>query len=206
MIYLSTIKNTRTFIEIQGTGQYNPLPSYIKLNNTVIYQGSFVGLMLTAINRCDLSIAYSNTFDTYNNTFASDLMAAKIRSFNSNYFVIIISSYAWEPYFNKNLSQAILEIGGYLTLPFVKMTPLSPDYKFPSTLDHGHPYAFIGIPGQKFITGQNFEILRNTTNYYNYNDTQFNAIPTARIAVNIVFDSYRQFYFFRYNEVLRSNN
>jgi hypothetical protein len=185
------------YLEIQGTGMYNPLNSYIKINGIALYDGEFVGLMLMILSRNNLQLVYKNIFNTFNDSTQADLMSETIRLYNSNYFVIIISSYGWETFFNKNLSQSIFEMGGYLTQSLVNPTPQIPKYKYAEPVNCGHPYAFIGIPNQKLISQQSFEVLRNTTQYYNYNNTLYNSIPTARIGVNIVFDFFRQFYFFQ---------
>lgn len=205
VIYVSTPKNLTAVLEIQGTGMYNPLDSYVKLNGTTLYKGSFVGLQLFVLNRCDLSLVKQAIYDTFNYEDQANAMAGAIRSYNSNYLVFLISSYAWGANFNKNLSEAITELGGYLTKSIVNLVPPTPIYKLPSPINYGYPYAFIGVPGQYNITGQNFEVLRNNTQYFNYNDALFNAIPTARIRVNLIFDTYRQFYFLKDNRAIRIN-
>ena len=197
--------NITATIEIQGTSLYNPLESYVKINQEVVYMGDFYGLQLTAVNRCNLKVEYSGIYDTFEDPTQASEMAKMIRSFNSNYLILVISSYAWEPYFNKDLSEAINEVGGYLTKSIVNMMPPTPSYKPSVPLVYGFPYAFIGVPGQSTITRQNFEILRNNTQYFNYNDTKYNAIPTARIRVNLIFDTYRQFYFLKNNRLVRIN-
>ena len=205
IIYLSTPKNLSAYIEVQGTGQYNPINSYININNSIVYNGAFTGLMLTAIHRCNLSVTYQQIFNTFTDSTQANLMASALRSFDSNHLLIIISSFAWETYFNKNLSEAISELGGYLTLPFTKNIPSIPSYATGTNSTYGYPYSFIGIPNQKYITGQNFETIRNATLYHNYNQTLYNALPPARIRVNLVFDTYRQFYFLQNNRPLRIN-
>lgn len=204
--YISTPKNLTAYIEVQGTSYYNPLDTYIKLNGTTLYKGSFTGFMLSVINRCSLQQVFQQIYDTYSDSTQADLLAEKIRTYDSNHIIIIASCYAWEPYFNKNLAHALTELGGYLTLPFTKPIPPTPIYKSEEVSIIGHPYAFIGIPGQRYVTGQNFEVLRNSTNYFNYDDEIHNALPTARIRVNLVFDTYRQFYMLENNHrIFRMN-
>lgn len=204
--FVSSSKNLTSFLEVQGTGQYNPVDSYINLNGTYLYKGNFDGLLLSVINRCSLTEVFQKTYDTrYSSSEASNL-ASKLREIDSNHLIILISSGAWEPYFNKDLSDAIWELGGYLTLTETRIRPFQPPYFFEVTPDSGKPYSFISIPGQKYIQGQNFEVLRNLTKYFNYQDSIHNSIPTARIRVNLIFDTYRQFYQLKSSRVYRLNN
>lgn len=204
--FVSSPKNVSSFLEVQGTGQYNPVDSYINLNGTYLYKGSFDGLLLSVINRCSLKEVFQATYDTRNSIDASSNLASKLREIDSNHLIILISSGAWEPNFNKDLSNAIWDLGGYLTLMEVRVRPFQPVYFFEVTEDSGKPYSFLSVPGQKYIHGQNFEVLRNLTKYYNYDDSKYNAIPTARIRVNLVFDTYRQFYLLKGKRVYRINN
>jgi hypothetical protein len=205
VIFFSTPKNLTAFLEVQGTGQYNPLDTYVNLNGSYLFKGQIDGLLMTVINRCDLKMVFQQVFDTRNDPLQAGLLSEKLRSFDSNFLVILVSGGAWEPFFTKELSDAIWELGGYLTLTQTRVVPFQPSYFFDVVYDTGRPYAFLAVPGQKNVTGMNFEVLRNLTKYFNYNDSVHNAIPTARIRVNLVFDTFRQFFMLDGKRVFRPN-
>jgi hypothetical protein len=45
-------------------------------------------------------------------------MAQKILSYNSSYFIVIISGNAWELYFSRELGNAIMGCGGFNIMEF----------------------------------------------------------------------------------------
>ena len=51
----------------------------------------------------------------------SNDMAKKIREYDSNYFVVIISNYAWEKHFSEDLGRTIENCGGWLIKEFTNL-------------------------------------------------------------------------------------
>ena len=205
IIFFSSPKNLSAFLEVQGTGYHNPVSSYINLNNTYLFKGSFSGFLLSVIERCTLKEVFQSIYDTRADPDQASMLSSKLREFDSNHLIILISSGAWEPYFTKDLSDAIWELGGYLTLTQTRVTPIQPSYFFEVEPLTGQPYALVTIPYQKHISGQSFEVLRNLSRYFNYSDELYNAIPPARIRVNLLFDTFRQFFTIEGKRVFRIN-
>ncbi|CAG9322339.1 mglC [Blepharisma stoltei] len=185
-----------SFLEVQGTGSNNLMPAYVKLGNSyLLYSESIRGLHLMVLHRQDLSVVYNHTYDTFGSVLDSTNLAIQLSSYNANYLIILISCDAWEKNFIRSLGIAIQNLGGILIKEFGNVNAVYPSYKTVTSTPYRHPYAFIGIPGQAKIDGQNFEALRNNTEYYNYNDTKYHAIPTAKLRVTLRLNSLRQFYF-----------
>ena len=46
-------------------------------------------------------------------------MAKKIREYDSNYFIVIISNYAWEKHFSEDLGNTIENCGGWLIKEYI---------------------------------------------------------------------------------------
>jgi len=84
-------------------------------------------------------------------------MAKEIRKYDSNYFIVIISNYAWEKHFSEDLGQTIENCGGWLIKEYMNLGAARfgnftrvTDFQSEEMLEHTkmfHPYAFIGIPG-----------------------------------------------------------
>lgn len=84
-------------------------------------------------------------------------MAKKIRSYDSNYFIVVVSNYAWESYFSKELADTLENCGAFLIKEFAitasarfgnftRITDFQNTYNLYQTKLF-HPYAFIGIQG-----------------------------------------------------------
>ena len=84
-------------------------------------------------------------------------MAKEIRKYDSNYFVIVVSNYAWEQYLSEDLVRTIENCGGFLIKEFFNIAKARygnfttvtgfQNYETLTKTNLYHPYAFIGIPG-----------------------------------------------------------
>lgn len=108
----------------------------------------------------------------YNRTFVFETandMAKKIREYDSTYFIVITSNYAWESYFSKELGETLENCGASLIKEFINLADVrygnfTKVYGFASDsllykTKLYHPYAFVGIPG--LPPGKAFEQLRS---------------------------------------------
>ena len=146
-------------ISIRGTGANNNSSRFLKLNkkNISASGGSGTGLMLTVISREDLSITFTQLYDTYNsNNVGKDDLATKLNSLDDAVIVTLTSynSIGW----NQNLLDVIVKCGGTGT----------------DTGTGKFPFAFIGIPG--LFKGSALEV---------FCDSGSNA-PYANITTKIV--------------------
>jgi hypothetical protein len=48
-------------------------------------------------------------------------MAKKIREYDSNYFIVVVSNYAWESYFSDDLARTLENCGGFLIKEFANL-------------------------------------------------------------------------------------
>ena len=62
----------------------------------------------------DPDIVYNKTDNFYN----SNQMAKKIREYDSNYFIVVVSNYAWESYFSEDLGRTLENCGAFLVKEF----------------------------------------------------------------------------------------
>ena len=58
-------------------------------------------------------------YNRTNNYRVANEMAKKIREYDSNYFIVITSNYAWESYFSEELGKTIEDYGGFLIKEFM---------------------------------------------------------------------------------------
>ena len=129
-------------LSIRGTGDNQSSSArYLKLNkkNISASGASGTGLMLTVISREDLSIVFTQLYDTYNSNEADrDLLATKLNSLDDTVIVTLTSynSIGW----NQNLLNAMIRCGGTGT----------------DTGTGRFPFAFIGIP--KLFKGTALEV------------------------------------------------
>lgn len=101
-------------------------------------------------------------------------MAKKIREFDSRYFIIVVSNYAWESYFSDDLGRTLENCGALLIKEFTylsqaRFSEFTRNYNFRDKENLKktrlfHPYAFIGIPG--LPPGRAFEQLRSNQGVY----------------------------------------
>ena len=163
-------------------------------NHTILDHAYFIGLYLAVLDRRTLKLEWSEFYNTttvpylhefgYNSTgpwnlkgnysviddfVISRTMAEKIREYDYNYFIVVLSNYAWEPFFSKELGEALHHCGA---LNIAEMTyHFSPRFGNGTTFEDiynkskytrtnkYHPYAFVGIPG--LSPGQGYERLRS---------------------------------------------
>ena len=104
--------------------------------------------------------AYAINTYIYNRTnyyLNANKMANVIRNYDSNYFVIVVSNYAWEHYLSEDLARTLENCGGFLIKEFFNIAKARygnfttvTGFQSNETLTKTnlyHPYAFIGIPG-----------------------------------------------------------
>lgn len=195
-IVLYSKQKSRAVLETRGTGKYNNLPAYIKLNGKVLFESNeFRGLHLIVLHRYDLSVISSETFNTFDFTSKSLEISNRILSLNSLYLVVLVSGYGWEKSMTKDLAYALRKMGASLIRTFGASTPEESMYYVDREEDYFHPYSFVGMPGVSNIQGTNFETLRSNTGYYNYDPYSYNALPTADLKVILTKDNQRLFYF-----------
>lgn len=158
---------------IRGTGKNAPDFSIIKMNRQVLYKRrDQTGLVLAVFSRLDLSLKWLETYDTHRNRTASLQMSKDIRMFNQSYFVVVLSTIAWEWRCTRTLAHTMEYCGAYHFGQWVHIFAEQPHYASPesdlqqdaSQDEFGHPYAFIGIPG--IGTGQGWESLMYNTGQY----------------------------------------
>lgn len=182
-------------LNVQGTGSSNPLTPYIKLDDVNLFLQDFRGLHLLVLHRGNLFVEFEQTYDVFESSTASDDLSAKLDSYDSNYLLIVVSCDAWEWNFTRKLAFSFYRLGGMLIQEFGNQSPPLAKYKTVLETNHGHPYAFIGIPGFSRISGQCLESLRSNLFYYSYNHSEHNALPTAVLSTTLHFVCSRQFYF-----------
>jgi len=132
-------------LSIRGTGANHNSARYLKLNKKNISASgvSGTGLMLTVISREDLSIIFTQLYDTYNSNEADrNLLATKLNSLDNTVIVTLTSynSIGW----NQNLLNAMIRCGGTGT----------------DTGTGRFPFAFVGIP--KLFKGTALEVFYDT--------------------------------------------
>ena len=118
-------------IFVRGTGANHNSARVLKINKKNISASgvSGTGLMLTVISREDLSIVFTQRYDTFADDSARTALATKLDTLDDTVIVILTSynSIGW----NQTLINSMVKCGG-------------------SGIDTGtgkFPYAFVGIPG-----------------------------------------------------------
>ena len=206
---------------LRGTGLNNHNASVFKIDDNVILDHAFyIGLYLAVIDRRDLSLVESGFYNTstipedtegtpytYHDGFrtiedfvTAKEMAQRIRAYDYNYFIVVLSQYSWEVQFSKELGEALLHCGAFNV---AEMTGLfSPRYgnkttfedvyntsRFTRTNEH-HPYAFVGIPG--LSPGMGYERLRANQGFYLHTSNY----PFADLLVRLRYNSLTSMYTF----------
>ena len=113
---------------------------------------------------------------------------------------MVVSQYAWEPYFSLELGEALMHCGA---LNIAEMaTHFSPRFGNKTTFEDFysksrftrtnmyHPYAFVGIPG--LSPGQGFERLRANQGFY-LHDGDY---PYADLFINLRYNALTSLYNF----------
>ena len=118
-------------ISIRGTGAKTGA-RYLKINKKTVNDSGISGrgLMLTVISREDLSISFTQLYDTYNSDESGrNALATKLNSLDDTVIVVLTSniSIGW----NQTLLDAMIRCGGTGT----------------DTGTGSFPFVFIGIPG-----------------------------------------------------------
>ena len=115
----------------RGTGLNNHGPSILKVDDNVLLDHAFYkGLYLAILDRRDLSLVYSGFYntstyktnegegkvthgdlETYRDFYNAHEMALKIREYDYNYFVVVLSQVGWESNFSAELRDALVHCG-----------------------------------------------------------------------------------------------
>ena len=175
-------------IELIGMGKNNPGYASISLGGTTVYNCSNeTGLVLAVFARSNFKLVYLSTFDTFNIAQASDALATELLKFDYKFFVLLVSSDAWELNTNSRLASVIDYCGGYYfgqwsRMPVTSWSSSADTSESSESTYLGHPYAFIGIPGSG--TGMGFESLQLVTGQYLAKDKS----PRAIIRAVVFFD------------------
>lgn len=160
-------------VYIRGTGKNAPNYTEIWVNRQVIYRRrDETGLVLAIFSRLDLSLKWLKTYDTHRSRNQSLQMSKAIRQFNASFFVVVVSSIAWEWHAGRTLARTMEFCGAYYFGQWAHVfaeqahypSPVSDIQQASSQDEFGHPYAFIGIPGIGMAMG--WESLMYNSGYY----------------------------------------
>lgn len=127
-------------------------------------------------------------------------MARRIKMYDMNYFIVVISQYSWEEQFSKELGEVlggcgafnILEFANHFAPRFGNGTTYLGLFEKDNWPRHNkyHPYAFVGIPG--LSPGLGFEKLRSNQGFYLTTANQ----PYAELKVRLRWNTLTQMYAF----------
>eukprot|EP00929_Paragymnodinium_shiwhaense_P070176 TRINITY_DN35528_c0_g1_i1.p1 TRINITY_DN35528_c0_g1~~TRINITY_DN35528_c0_g1_i1.p1 ORF type:complete len:712 (-),score=75.35 TRINITY_DN35528_c0_g1_i1:148-2283(-) len=157
----------------RGMGKNAPNYTIIEVDERVIYKRrDETGLVLAVFSRLDFSLHWLRTYDTQRDRAQSVQMSKDIRLFNSSFFVVVVSSIAWEWHAGRTLARTMEYCGAYHFGQWAHVfaeqshyeSPISDLQQVASQDEFGHPYAFIGIPG--IGTGHGYESLMYSTGHY----------------------------------------
>ncbi|KAF4719500.1 hypothetical protein FOZ62_025224, partial [Perkinsus olseni] len=163
----------RAPFEIIGTGRNNAGWGSLTVNGEVIFRRSTErGLLLVVLHRRNLHLLHMRMYDTFADADASSRMAADLKRFGSDVFVIVLSVDAWEWHATPTLAKAMEFCGAYHFGMWSRVfadhlhqpSPVADFAETASQLSFGHPYAFIGVPG--IGTGMGWESLQYNTGHY----------------------------------------
>ncbi len=162
----------RINIELVGTGRNNV--GYTKIvvgDQIIVNRADLMGLTLVVLDRRDLSVAFIHTYNTFDSETASYEMSKKIRSYGPKFFVLVVSSGAWEWHATPTLTDAMENYGAYYVGQWSRVFGTSAMYSPYADLAEtasedtfGHPYAFLGYYG--LGTGRGYESLQLNTGHY----------------------------------------
>ncbi|KAF4724904.1 hypothetical protein FOZ63_033727, partial [Perkinsus olseni] len=163
----------RAPFEIIGTGRNNAGWGSLSVNGEVIFRRSTErGLLLVVLDRHNLHLLHMRMYDTFADADASSRMAADLKRFGSDVFVIVLSVDAWEWHVTPTLAKAMEFCGAYhfgmwshvFADHLHQPSPVADFEETASQLSFGHPYAFIGVPG--IGTGMGWESLQYNSGHY----------------------------------------
>ena len=63
-------------------------------------------------------VDFERIYNRTNHYRNANEMAAKIREYDSNYFIVVTSNYAWESMFSEELGKTLEDYGGFLIKEF----------------------------------------------------------------------------------------
>jgi len=131
---------------------------------------------------------------------ASNDLANKILSYDSGYFIILVSCVSWERFITETLVKTLLNCGASNIIEFFNeyrrtFSNETQNTDFYSQTEYSitnfkHPYAFIGIPN--IGPGNGFESLRSNIGYYLIKG----KYPYAELWVRLKFNPYINLYSF----------
>jgi len=137
---------------VRGTGANRNASRALKINKKTISASSASGrgLMLTVISRDDLSIIFTQLYDTFLDDTGRDALATKLDTLDDSIIVVLTSynSIGW----NLNLLTSVIRCGGTGT----------------DTGIGEFPYALVGIPG--IYKGTALEVFSSSDNNAPYAD------------------------------------
>jgi len=197
---LNTLGSTNAHLMVRGTGQNNHNASIIKINDIeILNRGDFIGLYLLVLKRSNLEKVYGGHYDTQNEQVSNEL-SNKIRSYNENYFIILVSCVAWEKHITETLVKTLTNCGAIRILEFYNsfrdkysLETTAVDFSENNTdliSKYGRPYVFVGIPN--IGTGNGFESLRTNIGYY----LSIGNLPYAELVIRLTFNPYINMYVF----------
>lgn len=131
---------------LRGTGLNNHNSSIFQIDSTVLLDHAFfMGFYLAVLDRRDLSLAFSGFFNTsvvpegtkydlntqsyvhFNGQFQTwddfgnaNQMAQRIKMYDQNFFIVVISQYSWEQQFSKELGEVLASCGALNVLEFAQ--------------------------------------------------------------------------------------
>jgi hypothetical protein len=196
-------------IYLRGSGKNAPNYTIIEVNKvTVYYRRDQTGLILAVFSRLDFSLRWIKKYNTHYDRDQSLAMSRAIRQFNASFFVMVVSSIAWEWHASRTLVKTMEFCGAYHFGQWASIFAEQSHYESPvsdlqqsaSQDEFGHPYAFIGIPG--IGTGQGWEsLLYNTGHYLAGEDV---VVPKALIRAVAYYDYVARIYRLQDVEVARA--
>ena len=164
----------RLLLELIGTGRNNVgFTKVVVGGNVLLNRADMKGLTLIVLDRRDLSVAFFQTYNTFDFVFESSAMAQKIRLFGPKFFILVVSSGAWEWHATPTLTDALEYYGAYYVGQWsrvfagtssVQFSPYADLAETASEDSFGHPYAFFGYYG--LGAGGGYESLQLNTGHY----------------------------------------
>ena len=188
----------RVLLELVGTGRNNAGYTKVVLGDReLLNRSDLIGLTLLVIDRQDLSVVFIQTYNTFEYESESLDMARKILSYGPDYFIVIVSSGAWEWHATPVLTDALERYGGYYVGQWSRVftgtsslqySPYADLAETASEDSFGHPYAFVGRYG--FGAGGGYESLQLNTGHYLVTGKAERAIIRLELYYNYMFGRY----------------
>jgi hypothetical protein len=187
----------RVIVELTGTGRNNVgLTKVLLAGQTLLNRADLIGLTLFVLDRRDLSVAFTQTYNTYASELEARNMAQKIRSYGPNFFILVVSSGAWEWHATPTLTDILEDYGAYyfgqwsrvFGADTVQYSPYADLAETSSQDSFGHPYAFFGWYG--LGAGGGFESLQLNTGHYLVTGKAAKAIIRLELYYSYMFEKY----------------